>query len=192
MTTVQRSGRREAILDGALRAFTARGVSGTTVEDVRRLSGASVGSIYHHFGGKEELATALYVEALRSYQRGLLAALRRERDAERGIKAIVRHHLRWVAAHPDIARFLFARRDDDERVREVNRETFAATAAWLEPHMEAGRIRRLSLSLVHAVVLGPSQELSRHWLHGDVETSIRQAERALAEAAWRAVAGEGG
>jgi AcrR family transcriptional regulator len=188
----QDSERRAAILDAALEAFNRRGVSAATVEDVRRLSGASVGSIYHHFGGKEELAAELYLQGLRSYQRGFLAVLRRERDAERGIKAMVRHHLRWVADNPEMTRFLFARRDDDERVHELNRETFAATAAWLEPHMRAGRIRRLPLTLVYAVVLGPSQELARHWLGGGVEISIRQAERALADAAWRAVAGEGG
>src|SRR5919109_4575097 len=127
--------RREQILDAALGSFNEKGVAATTVDDVRRRSGASVGSIYHHFGGKEELATTLYVEGLRSYQRGFLAVLRRERDAERGIKAMVRHHLRWVADNPEMTRFLFARRDDDKRVHELNRETFAATAAWLEPHM---------------------------------------------------------
>jgi AcrR family transcriptional regulator len=32
---------------------------------VRELSGASTGSIYHHFGDKEGLAAALYIEAMR-------------------------------------------------------------------------------------------------------------------------------
>ncbi len=42
------------------RAFTESGFAAATVDDVRRRSGASVGSIYHHFGGKQELAEALY------------------------------------------------------------------------------------------------------------------------------------
>ena len=70
--------RRQAILDAALQAFTESGTTAATVDDVRRLSGASVGSIYHHFGDKEGLAAALYVEGLRSYQEGFLAVLERE------------------------------------------------------------------------------------------------------------------
>ena len=31
---------------------------------------ASIGSIYHHFRSKEQLAAALYVEGLRDYQEG--------------------------------------------------------------------------------------------------------------------------
>ena len=89
--------RRQAILDAALESFNDKGVAATTVDDVRRLSGASVGSLYHHFGGKDELAQELYVEILRDYHSGFLAVLRRERDPERGIKGLVRHHLRWVA-----------------------------------------------------------------------------------------------
>ncbi len=37
-------------------------------------SGASVGSIYHHFGGEDGIAAALYVEILREYQAGVVRA----------------------------------------------------------------------------------------------------------------------
>lgn len=80
--------RRQEILDAALTSFNEKGVAATTVDDVRRLSGASVGSLYHHFGGKDELAQELYVEILRDYQRGFLVVLRGERDpsaASRGL-----------------------------------------------------------------------------------------------------------
>ena len=77
--------RRQVILDAALEAFAERGTAAATVDDVRRRSGASVGSIYHHFGDKEGLAAALYVEGLRSYQEGLPggAAPRRRTRNER-------------------------------------------------------------------------------------------------------------
>jgi AcrR family transcriptional regulator len=183
--------RRQAILDAALRAFTDKGAA-ATVDDVRALSGASVGSIYHWFDGKEDIATALYAEALGSYQEGYLAALRGSADPQRGIKAVVRHHLRWVEANPDLARFLFDRREGGERVRELNRQVFAATASWLEPHVESGRVRRMPLDLYYALLIGPSQEFARHWLQGRMKTSIRQAEPVLAEAAWCALRTEGG
>jgi AcrR family transcriptional regulator len=185
--------RREQILDAALRSFNEKGVAATTVDDVLRRSGASVGSLYHHFGGKEQLAEELYLEILRDYQRGFLALLARERDAEPGIKGLVRHHLRWVRRNPERARYLLrGRPPESDAVRDVNRELFRATAAWLEPHVEAGRVRRLPLDLTYAIMAGPAQEFSRHWLDGRMRSSVREAERELADAAWRALTTEGG
>jgi AcrR family transcriptional regulator len=188
---------REEILDAALEAFTAKGFTATTVEDIRGRSGASIGSIYHHFGGKEQIAAALYVEGLARYQDGLLAVLRRERTAERGVKAMVRHHLRWVAANRELAGFLLMPRESvavaeaGERIRELNRAVFAETADWYDAHARAGSVRPLAFDLIYSIVLGPAQEFARHWLAGRSRTSIKQAERPLADAAWGAVAVKG-
>lgn len=190
--------RRQVILRAALQVFTEKGYAAATIEDVRRLSGASVGSIYHHFGSKEQLAAALYVDGLRDYQEGLVAALTGSRGAQAGIRAAVRHHLRWVESNPDLARFLLRRREAEVllasqgRVRELNRRLFDTTAAWLRPHVRSGLLRDLPLDLVATLLVGPSQEFARHWLAGGTRTSIRRAERELAAAAWRALSAEGG
>lgn len=178
---------REEILTAALTAYSEKG-DAATLEDVRRGSGASVGSIYHWFGGKRGIASALYAEALRDYQRGYLEVLRRETGAERGVRGLVRHHLRWVAANPDLARLLLTGRESGgEEVRELNREVFRATEAWLSPHVKEGRIRRMPLDLYYTVLIGPSQEFARHWLAGRTKSSITKAERTLGEAAWHAL-----
>ena len=181
--------RRQTILDAALRAFTDKGVAAATVDDVRRLSGASVGSIYHHFGDKEGIAAALYVDALRSYQEGFLAVLERERDAEPGVRALVRHHLRWVAQNSDAARFLLAGAPPgaDEALAPLNRELFTATAEWFRRQTKAGKIRSMPRDLLYAALVGPAQEFCRHWLAGRMPSSMRTAERVLAQAAWDAL-----
>jgi AcrR family transcriptional regulator len=185
--------RRDSILEAALQCFNARGVSATTIDDVRERAGASVGSIYHHFGGKEQLAAALHVEGARSYQGGFLASLEKQRSARAGIQAIVRYHLRWVADHPDLARFMLGGRDTEvaapaaPELRELNRAFFAAIAAWVEPHARRGALRPFAVDLYDALVLGPAQEFARHWLAGRTTTSLREAEPALVAAAWNAV-----
>src|SRR5881397_3930751 len=92
--------RRRAILDAALAVFTERGYHQASIEEIRDRSYASVGSIYHHFGGKEELAAALYLEGLRDYHERFLAVLRARRDVETTVRGIVAGHLRWMADHP--------------------------------------------------------------------------------------------
>lgn len=177
--------RKQEILDAALRAFSDKGFTAATVADVRALSGASTGSIYHHFGDKEGLAAALFVAGIRDYQEGFLAVLARESDAERGVKALVRHHLRWVAAHPDLARFLLSGRPPEaaEELGRLNHEVFTATARWVEER----RLHPMRLEFLYAVLIGPAQEFCRHWLNGGLNVSIKTAERALADAAWRAL-----
>src|SRR3982074_3137609 len=100
--------RHAAILAAALDCFVRRGYTATTVEDICRASGASVGSVYHHFGGKARIAAALYVDSLADYQAGFLATLEAHDDARAGVEALVRHHLRWVREHPDVAPYVLA------------------------------------------------------------------------------------
>jgi AcrR family transcriptional regulator len=185
--------RQTAILDAALDAFSERGYEATTIADVRRRSGASVGSIYHRFGDKRGLAAALYVECLADYHRGLFDVLAGASDAERGIRAMVRHHLRWVEANPQRAAFLFEHPESEvalasaEPVRTLNEALFERCREWLVPHQAAGRIRRIPLELVYVIVLGPSQEYARAWLRNPERARVAAAERELARAAWRGV-----
>jgi AcrR family transcriptional regulator len=186
-------GRRETILQAALECFNERGFAAATVEEIRRRSGASVGSIYHHFGGKESIAAELYVEGLRGYQEGFLRALETAEGAEAGTRALVQHHLHWLEHNPELARFLMNRRETElieatkVRVRELNRSFFPQVTAWVERWVNAGALRPMSADLREPVLLGPCQEFSRLWLAGRTRISLRRAEAELADATWNAV-----
>lgn len=187
------SARRQAILDGALRLFTKHGYSDTSIDDLREASGASVGSIYHHFGGKAGVAAALYAESLRDYQRGVLELIRHNPKPREGVEGIVRHHLSWIASHPDEARFLFGTRAAEvllasrKELRAMNRTFFKEVFGWLAEQGEAGRIRKVRRNLYFPLVIGPSQELARQWLEGLIDEPLEDAADVLAEAAWNAL-----
>lgn len=186
--------RRRRILEAALGCFEARGVEATTIEEIRRASGASTGSLYHHFGSKEALAGALYLEGLRDYHESLSARLAGLEDAERVVKAVVLHYADWVAAHPAWARYLLEMRRaasvravDRER-RALTRRYLARLAEHLDPFVRRGRLAKLSFELTAAVLLGPSQSLAASWLPQGRLAELRAAAPLLAEVAWRAVA----
>jgi AcrR family transcriptional regulator len=181
------------ILDAARATFLERGVVAASIEEVCERAGASVGSLYHHFGGKEGLAGAVYVDALADYQRTFVAELRRHDDAEGGIRRGVRAHLRWCLRQaPDRARFLLfagavARGEAGEGLRDANRRFFADVLAWWRPHVRYGALRDLDLDLAHALWLGPAQEHCRLRLAGRTRVSLARAERELAAAAWNSL-----
>ncbi|MEN8141563.1 MAG: TetR/AcrR family transcriptional regulator [Thermodesulfobacteriota bacterium] len=51
---------RGEILAASLALFSQRGYFQTSMQDVRKSSGVSIGAIYHYFKNKEEIALALY------------------------------------------------------------------------------------------------------------------------------------
>jgi AcrR family transcriptional regulator len=53
---------QRALLDAARQVFTERGFSDSSIADIVERAGSSVGSLYHHFGGKNELFLALWQE----------------------------------------------------------------------------------------------------------------------------------
>jgi len=186
--------RRRDILGAALALFVERGVGETTVDDIRERSGASIGSIYHHFGGgKDDIAATLYLETISEYQAGFLAELLRHHQAATGVRATVRYHLEWVESRRDAACFLFnygevelpSRTSDD--LAELNRHLFAEVRAWAA-HVGAAELMDLHIDLATAIWLGPAQQFARRWLSGGGTSTIDQAGPVLAEAAWAALA----
>jgi AcrR family transcriptional regulator len=192
MVAVAAPDRRRAILEAALDRFVEAGVAATTIDDIRRASGASVGSIYHRFADKEAIAAAVYADGIARYQDAFLAELRRHASAEAGIRATVARHLRWNADNRRLAWFLHHERetaDVDDELRTLNRDAFAEVRAWLAPHVHYGAIRDLDATVQYALWLGPSQEYCRHWLAGRARRSPRAVAPELGEAAWNALKG---
>ncbi len=187
--------RRRQILEAALDCFTTHGVEATTISDIRARCGASVGSIYHHFGSKEELAVALYLDGLRSYQEGFLRELRRHKDAKSGVRAVVGYHLRWVSDKTNWARYLLYLREDssitvaEDAIGSMNQSFVAAMMSWLTPHVQAGDIAQLPQDLYQPVLVGPLHHFSRQWLAGRTTSSMAEAQEVLADVVWKALQG---
>lgn len=188
--------RRRQIIEAALQCFTELGFTETTMDQIRRRSKASTGSIYHHFASKDQLAAAVYLEGLLDYQHGLLDELACHGDAREGIRAMVRYHLRWVADHTAWARYLFQMRQaeflapTDATIQDLNHTFVGEVTRWFAPHIEARRLRGLPRDLTIALLLGPTQEFTRQYLTGRSRTDILSASETLADATWRALKSE--
>jgi AcrR family transcriptional regulator len=100
---------QQRILDAATEVFATRGFTAATMADVVAGSGASVGSIYHHFGGKSELFLAIFEQMAAAVDRRIEAAMRQagqagpaRRDARRIFELHVRAYLEamWENRRP--------------------------------------------------------------------------------------------
>ena len=81
--TVRTTGRaattRGGLLDAARAVFSASGFAEASIADVVTRAGASVGSLYHHFGGKAELYLALFEDYQQRQEARAAAAVRESR-----------------------------------------------------------------------------------------------------------------
>lgn len=185
--------RRREIIDAALACFTELGFVDCTMADIRRKSGASNGSVYHHFKSKEQLAAAVYLTGVLEYQAGLLRELEGCRDARGGIHALVRFHLTWVRDHAEWARYLVRMRhadfmgDAESSISLANAGFSLALGPFFRRHVADGTLRRLPGELYLSLILGPAQELARHWMLAGKPVNFDLAIRELGDAAWLAV-----
>jgi AcrR family transcriptional regulator len=187
------SERRQAILDAALECFSTLGYDQTTLADIRAMSGASTGSIYHHFGSKERIAASLYLDGIRQTQVAGMEALLRTRTARTGIAAQVGAYIDWVVEHPDLARFLFAMRhapfldDDEPEIDALNADVHARAAAWIADRVAAGELPDLEPAMRWALVFGPCRHWAGSWLRGSTATTPEQAKQQISTAAYAAL-----
>ena len=197
--------RKRSIMQAGLELFMRSGVGNCRIEDLLERSGASTGSFYHHFGSKQAVAAELYLEILAEFQEGFLAEMRSHRTARAGIRAVVRHHLEWVAENRIRAAFLFECgepeifplcRDQDKQMR---RAFLAECLAWLERAAAKGELRKLAPLEFYVLWMGPALELTRAWLMNNQgkwtwmsqdqrrPEALLSARNTLADAAWNAL-----
>jgi AcrR family transcriptional regulator len=188
--------RRRDILEAALDSILDVGDSGSFVEDVCRRASVSVGTLYHHFGSKDQLIATLHYCLLNEYQRGAGDILAADPPAERGIKDTVEYHLKWLVRHPRPATFLLQQPFAGYRSADVPEELLAEDAAflrlvrsWLDRRMSTGELRPMPFDLVVALLIGPVHHWARAALFRGTPsaTSVRGAVAEIGEGAWQAL-----
>lgn len=192
-----RPSRKDEILQAALACFTEHGVDVTTIEMIRDRSGASIGSLYHHFGNKERIIAALYLAGTAQYadllQRGFASAA----SAEACVKLLVTSYIDWVLANPDWARFILHSRSRVEAgemgdaLREANRQHFAQILTALAEYRRQGLFKALPDDCFASVVIGPTHDLARNWLAGRTQSELGDCRELLAQIAWDSVKNSG-
>ncbi len=75
------AGTRSALLGAARQVFAASGFAEASIAEVVAGAGASVGSLYHHFGGKADLYLALFDDYSERQEARAAAAVREARTA---------------------------------------------------------------------------------------------------------------
>ncbi len=188
-----RQASRRSVLRHALSLFNANGIEATTIDDLRKASGQSVGTIYHHFKNKEGVVAALFFVALDDQSRVIAEHIEGLDDGQAVIEALIACYTAWITAQPECAYFVFLALDSVAQGPH-GAEMLQRLKARYEPiddllarDAAAGRILPLPADLIPSLVLGATEFYARGWLAGRrTATPATHAQR-FATAAWRAL-----
>ncbi len=111
--SVRAAGTRSALLSAASEVFAESGFAAASIAEVVARAGASVGSLYHHFGGKAELYLALFEDYQSGQEARAATAVREARAAGESDPLVLfvvgsKSYLAGCWAERDLARMFLA------------------------------------------------------------------------------------
>ena len=159
---------RQRILAVAAECFADYGYAATSIRDIARDVGVTVGAIYVHFSSKEQLLVAVYEMGVRRIGEAVDAALREPADAWGRLEAAVRAHLEALLNNGGFARVIVRVTPADvtevagdlRRLREGYEERFRALIDALA--LAAGR----DPTLLRLMLLGALNHTQTWFKHG--------------------------
>jgi AcrR family transcriptional regulator len=181
----------ERIIGAALQLFTQRGYFNTSVPDMARAAQVSVGSIYHHFKDKEDVARALYLGLVESLQEALTDIARQHATAHDRCRAVMAMLFELTESNRDAMDFmLYAKHREflpDERPVCSSRP-FETMRDFVQAGMENGEIRRMDVMVATSCLFGGAIRLITARLDGVLAEPLPDRLDAVWECAWRGVA----
>jgi len=154
---------RRRILDAGAAAFRRDGYASVTLKDIAVLAGLQAGSLYYHFGSKEEIVEEVLevgVEGVSAASREAVAALGPGADPLARLRAAIAAHLKFVLSESDYAVAnirILSQVPREIRQRHLKRQRRYG-AFWRGLFEDAARGKRLradlDLSVVRMLTLG--------------------------------------
>src|SRR5215813_6311419 len=122
----KQGGKRERILDAAVRVFAEKGFYGAKVAEIAREAGVADGTIYLYFKSKDDLLINLFEDRMERVNANLREAIDTESTAVARLKRIVKLHLELVEQNRDMAEVISVElRQSSKFIREYSNPKFA-------------------------------------------------------------------
>jgi AcrR family transcriptional regulator len=189
-------GPRERILQAALDLFVEQGYFNTNVPDISKRSRCSVGSIYHHFLNKEEIAAHLYRDGILQFRNALSQSIDPNLDPEQTVRTIVISFLHFAEEHHLLSRYLWLARHNEflsDRVRKPTTVGFDELGRRLtkviKMGVRQGAIPPLKAEVFWSIVFGIPLSYVRDWLDGYTTDTPSGVAPTIASACWAGLQG---
>jgi AcrR family transcriptional regulator len=190
------AGPRERILEASLKLFVEQGYFNTNVPDISKHSRCSVGSIYHHFLNKEEIASHLYKDGIQLFRNALTTAVSDDSSLEETVQNLVVSFLKFSENHKLLAQYIWLARHDEF----LNHQLTSPTRVGFDPlgrkltktiksAIREGKMPPLAADVIWNIIFGIPLSFVRDWLEGFTKRTPTEAAPVIASACIAALKG---
>ncbi len=188
--TVASTGVKDRILDAAMRLFVDKGYHPTTIPDIVKASGTSIGAVYHHFEGKEELARQLHQQVIAEFMRLAESDVLSQPDAKAQIRAYTGLLFQLTEERPYFVAYLLHARPRavvEDNLTVCSREGLEVTNAIITNGKANGEIidadDRVLCGLISGTIMRVVDMRADHIVPGSLTSLIDP----VSDMIWRAV-----
>lgn len=155
----ERGGLREELLQTAVDLFAARGFKGTSIRDIAKTLGVSVSVIYHYFGNKEGLWSAILDYSVKGLPARLEAALAGGGHALERFRRVLRAHLAASAHYQKESKIFLIDYDrmsaaGDQASKAIQKRVLDVYVGILEEMQAEGLVKSVQTKILAFNVLG--------------------------------------
>ena len=164
------SGKRERILEAAVRIFAEKGFYNAKVSEIAREASVADGTIYLYFKSKDDLLISIFEDRMEEVNANARAAVAGDGTPIDRLMRVLRSHLELVQTHPLLAEVLTVElRQSTKFLKEYRQSKFGEFLKLLAQPIEEGQLDGSIRSEVEAPVaaralFGALDELVLAWL----------------------------
>ncbi len=158
------------ILEAAVKVFAKNGFHNSRISDIASEAGVASGTIYLYFRNKDDILIRVFEESLDLIINGVEKELYGLEDPRDKLRGFIRHHLRLLKQHPDLADVLQVElRQSHKFMKEYEPRLWIRyidiIADILKQGQKDGVFRQdLSLGVFKRSVFGALDEIALHWV----------------------------
>jgi len=184
---------RKRILNEALRLFVERGLSQTTTRDIAGAAGIAEGTIYRHFGSKDDLAWEIFATNFTAFAQ----VLERAHQAHDSLRAKLNSMVGRFCVFFDQDRTLFtylllSQHGHLQRVTEDMAHPVIVLRDVIADGIRRREIPERDPEVLTAMVMGLVLQTALHKIYGRIKEPLADMADSLAASAWSVLSREEG
>ena len=181
---------REDILGAALHLYSRNGYFNTSIHDIQREAGVSIGSIYNNFGGKEAVAKALYRQLVGHMEAVVDGIANAQATAHDRCRAVVGALFEMTENERETVGFILNAKHREFLPDEppiCSSRPFAKLRDMIQTGIDKGEIRPMDPWVAAACTFGPALRMIQLRLDGMIPAPLTEYVSELWLHSWRTV-----
>ncbi len=178
--TLDKSVRRQKIIDTAADLFQKKGYSSTTLDDVAKELGVSKAALYHYVSSKDELLSIIYAHTVKNIFMGTTEILGMDLPPEEKMRLFVRNHIKNIIIKSLPMFFVFFSEEnqltekDYQKIRKEKRKYNRILEEIIEKGVSKGVFKKVDARLQSYAILGMCNWIYKWYKEGQTKYTSDQ------------------